>query len=214
MLDWDVSDGPGAYIKDLSRYFTESIRVLEAALGAWTEDLIHGALAAITTALHAGKPVLVCGNGGSAADAMHLTGELVARFLADRRALNVICLSSNASVLTACANDDGFETIFSRQVEAYGQPGSVLLGISTSGRSRNVLAAFEQARARGMCTIALTGEGGGLLAPLSDYLFAVPSRSTPLIQQAHLCLYHYLCQQIEQQFVPAPASPQVHLQAL
>jgi len=129
---------------------------------------------------------------------MHLTAELVGRFLLERRPLNVICLASNPAVLTACANDYGFETIFSRQVQAYGHPGGVLLGISTSGDSKNVVRAFEHARALGMKTIALTGEGGGLLAPLSTHLFAVPSRSTPLIQQAHLCLYHYFCLQIEQ----------------
>ena len=205
---------PGAYIQGLARYFTESIKVLESSHSAWTEDLVRGALASITAALRSGKPVLVCGNGGSAADAIHITGELVARFLAHRKALNVICLSSNPSVLTACANDDGFDTVFSRQVEAYGQPGSVLIGISTSGRSRNVVAAFEQAHAGHMRTIALTGEGGGLLAPLSDYLFAVPSRSTPLIQQAHLCLYHYLCDMVEREFVSTPALPHAAVQTL
>lgn len=157
-----------------------------------------GALDATTSALRKGKPVLVCGNGGSAADAMHITGELVGRFLLERRALNVICLASNPAVLTAWANDYSYETIFSRQVEAYGQPGAVLIGISTSGNSKNVIAAFQRARSLSMKTIALTGEGGGQLAPLTDYLFAVPSRSTPLIQQAHICLYHYLCGAIEQ----------------
>jgi D-sedoheptulose 7-phosphate isomerase len=181
----------------LSEYFSGSIRVLELASRSWGESLLAGSLGTITGALRAGKPLLVCGNGGSAADAMHITGELVGRFLLERRALNAICLSSNPSVLTAWANDYSFDTVFSRQVEAYGSPGAVLLGISTSGNSRNVIAAFEQARALDMKTVALTGEGGGHLAALSDYLFAVPSRSTPLIQQAHLCLYHYLCQSIE-----------------
>jgi len=181
----------------LSEYFSDSIRVLELARQSWGERLLSAALETITGALRSGKPLLVCGNGGSAADAMHITGELVGRFLLERQALNVICLSSNPSVLTAWANDYSFETVFARQVEAYGSPGAVLLGISTSGNSKNVIAAFEQARARDMKTIALTGEGGGRLGPISDYLFAVPSRSTPLIQQAHLCLYHYLCQSIE-----------------
>jgi D-sedoheptulose 7-phosphate isomerase len=181
----------------LSEYFSDSIRVLELARQSWPERLLAGALETITGALRTGKPLLVCGNGGSASDAMHITGELVGRFLLERRALNAICLASNPSVLTALANDYSFETVFSRQVEAYGSPGAVLLGISTSGNSKNVIAAFEQARALDMKTIALTGEGGGRLGALSDYLFAVPSRSTPLIQQAHLCLYHYLCQSIE-----------------
>jgi D-sedoheptulose 7-phosphate isomerase len=181
----------------LSEYFSDSIRVLELARQSWPERLLAGALETITGALRTGKPLLICGNGGSASDAMHITGELVGRFLLERRALNAICLASNPSVLTAWANDYSFETVFSRQVEAYGSPGAVLLGISTSGNSKNVIAAFEQARALDMKTIALTGEGGGRLGALSDYLFAVPSRSTPLIQQAHLCLYHYLCQSIE-----------------
>ena len=168
------------------------------ARDAWSEGLLADALGAITDALRMGKPLLVCGNGGSAADAMHITGELVGRFLLERKAINAICLSSNASVLTAWANDYSYDTVFSRQVEAHGQPGAVIIGISTSGNSRNVIAAFEQAHNMGMKTVALTGEGGGRLAPVSDYLFAVPSRSTPLIQQAHLCLYHYLCQSIEQ----------------
>jgi D-sedoheptulose 7-phosphate isomerase len=184
----------------LSGYFAESIRVLELASESWTRELVAGALEAVTGALRAGKPVLVCGNGGSAADAIHITGEMVGRFLMDRKALNVICLSSNTAVLTACANDQTFETVFSRQVEAYGKPGAVLIGLSTSGNAPNVVAAFEKARSMNMGTIALTGEGGGNLFGLSDYLFAVPSRCTPLIQQAHVCLYHYLCQMIEQEF--------------
>ncbi len=183
----------------LRSYFGESIRVLESASQAWAEDVAGEALNTITDALGGGKPLLVCGNGGSAADAMHITGELVGRFLIDRQALNVICLAANPIVLTAWANDCSFETVFSRQVEAYGQPGAVLIGISTSGNSPNVLAAFERARSMGMKTIALTGEGGGRLAAVSAYLFAVPSRSTPLIQQAHICIYHYFCQAIERE---------------
>jgi len=185
----------------LSLYFSESMKVLESARQAWAEDLLAAALETITAALRSGKPLLVCGNGGSAADAMHITSELVGRFLLERRALNVICLSSNPSVLTACANDHGFDTVFSRQVEAYGLPGGVLIGISTSGNSANVIAAFERARSLKMTTVALTGEGGGRLASFTDFLFAVPSRSTPLIQQAHLCLYHYLCQEVERDLV-------------
>jgi D-sedoheptulose 7-phosphate isomerase len=155
------------------------------------------AVDAIVTALANGRPLLVCGNGGSASDAMHITGELVGRFLKERRALNCICLSSNPAVLTAWSNDYSFETVFSRQVEAYGVPGGVLLGISTSGNSANVVEAFRTARSMDLTTIALTGEGGGKLARHTGVLIDVPSRSTPLIQQAHLCLYHYICEQVE-----------------
>lgn len=182
---------------NLLEYFAESNRVLELAARSWSTELVEAAVSAVTGALSEGKPLLVCGNGGSAADAMHITGELVGRFLMERRALNAICLSSNPSVLTAWANDYSYDTVFSRQTEAYGQPGAVILGISTSGNSKNVVAAFEQAHSIGMRTVALTGEGGGRLALVSDYLFAVPSRSTPLIQQVHICLYHFLCQEIE-----------------
>jgi D-sedoheptulose 7-phosphate isomerase len=155
------------------------------------------AVDAIIVALGSGKPLLVCGNGGSASDAMHITGELVGRFLKERRALNCICLSSNPAVLTAWSNDYSFETVFSRQVEAYGAQGGVILGISTSGNSRNVIEAFRVAHEVGMKTIGLTGEGGGMMAAVSDILVDVPSRSTPLIQQIHICLYHYICEQVE-----------------
>ena len=193
----------------LRSYFGESIKVLESASQAWAEDAVGEALETITDALSSGKPLLVCGNGGSAADAMHITGELVGRFLIDRQALNVICLAANPAVLTAWANDFSFETVFSRQVEAHGRPGAVLIGISTSGNSRNVFVAFERARSMGMKTIAFTGEGGGRLATLSDYLFAVPSRSTPLIQQAHICLYHYFCRAIERELAGRNLSERV-----
>ena len=186
----------------LARYFADSVKVLEQAAARWPEELVERAVETVVGALKSGNPVLVCGNGGSAADAMHITGELVGRFLVDRKALNVICLASNTAVLSAWANDNSYDTVFARQVEAYGKPGAVLLGISTSGMSANVISAFERARELGMKTIALTGEGGGKLAGLSDCLFAVPSRSTPLIQQAHICIYHYFCQAIEQAFAP------------
>lgn len=191
----------------LHHYLHESARLLELAAQSWSEQLVAGAISTMVRALGGGKPLLVCGNGGSACDAMHMTGELVGRFLLERRPLNAICLTSNPAVLTACANDYSYETVFSRQTEAYGQAGGVLLGISTSGTSKNVVAAFEQARSMGMHTIALTGEGGGSLAALSDFLFAVPSRSTPLIQQVHLCLYHYLCQEIERNLASSAAAP-------
>ncbi len=148
--------------------------------------------------------MLACGNGGSAADAQHIVGELVGRFLAERRALRAICLSANVATLTALGNDYGFDRVFSRQVEAHGEAGGVLLALSTSGNSANVLAALETARGMGLITIGFTGEGGGRMAPLCDHLIAVPSRFTPVIQQVHLCLYHHFCAAVEQA-VLAPA---------
>ena len=181
----------------LGEYLKQSAEVLVCAAASIDPSVMEGAIETTVTALSSGQALLVCGNGGSAADAMHITGELVARFLKDRRAFRAICLSDNPVVLTAWSNDCAYETVFARQVEAYGGEGAVLLGLSTSGTSRNVVAAFEQARRMGMKTIALTGEGGGTLAPLADFLFAVPSRYTPFIQQVHLCLYHYLCEHVE-----------------
>jgi D-sedoheptulose 7-phosphate isomerase len=183
----------------LDTYLASSAEVLQATRRAVPQPAIDAAVAAIVAALAGGRPLLVCGNGGSAADAQHITAELVGRFLRERRGLRVICLADNAPVLTAWANDYSYETVFSRQVEAYGAEGAVLLGLSTSGSSPNVIAAFDQARRMGMVTVAMTGEGGGRLAALADHLLAVPSRSTPLIQQAHLCLYHYLCEAVERE---------------
>ncbi len=185
----------------LAAYFNDSAEVIRATADAVPQAAIDAAIGAIAAALEAGKPLLVCGNGGSAADAMHIAGELAVRFLHNRRALKAYCLSSNPSVLTACSNDLGFATVFSRQVEAYGEAGGVLLGLSTSGTSPNVVEAFARARAMKMITVALTGEAQGPLTPLADHLLAVPSRHTPLIQQAHLCLYHYLCMKIEERLL-------------
>ncbi len=148
-------------------------------------------------ALKVGKPLLVCGNGGSASDAMHIAGELVARFLKERKGLNCICLSSNTAMITAWANDYDYDSVFARQVEAYGQGGGVLIAISTSGNSKNVLQAAQKAKAMGLAVIGLTGCGGGKLAPVCDVVLDAPSTFTPMIQQVHVCLYHYLCEQIE-----------------
>ncbi len=181
----------------LDHWLAEAGRLIEATRAQGLDAVMDGAVAATAAALAAGRPLLVCGNGGSAADAEHIAGELVGRFLQERRGLPVISLVSNAAVLTAWSNDYGYDTVFSRQVEAYGQQGGVLLGLSTSGNSPNVVLALEAARARGMTTIGMTGEGGGRMAPLCDHLLAVPSRATPAIQQVHLCLYHCFCAGVE-----------------
>jgi D-sedoheptulose 7-phosphate isomerase len=149
--------------------------------------------------LRAGGKVLVFGNGGSAADAQHLAGELVGRYLLDRRALPAIALTTDPTILTAVANDMGFDAVFRRQVEAHGRPGDVAIGISTSGRSRNVLAALEWARAHQLVTVGLTGGGGGPLAALSDHLIDVPSSDTPRIQEVHGLVIHLLCQIVEEE---------------
>jgi D-sedoheptulose 7-phosphate isomerase len=152
----------------------------------------------LAAALKAGGKVLVFGNGGSAADAQHLAGELVGRFLVDRRALPAIALVTDPSIITAVGNDLGFESVFSRQIEAHGRPGDVVIGISTSGRSKNVLAALEWAKANGLVTVGLTGGGGGAMAGLVDHLIDVPSHETPRIQEVHGMVVHLLCQIVEE----------------
>ena len=178
-------------------YLRESADVINQTAEVLSNERVEQAINAMTGALSVGHPMLVCGNGGSAADAMHITGELVGRFLIERKALNCICLSSNPTILTAWTNDYDYDTVFSRQVEAYGKAGGVLLGISTSGNSENVVNALKAARDMNMATVALTGDGGGKMADVSDIVLSVPSTSTPQIQQAHLCVYHYMCAQIE-----------------
>jgi D-sedoheptulose 7-phosphate isomerase len=155
----------------------------------------------LSACLKGGGKILVFGNGGSAADAQHLAGELVGRYLVDRRALPAVALVTDPSILTAVANDLGFEEIFRRQVEAHGRPGDVAVGISTSGRSKNVLAALEWAKAHGLVTVGLTGGGGGALAGLVDHLVDVPSTETPRIQEVHGLVVHLLCQIVEQELV-------------
>lgn len=164
------------------------------------QERLDRAVDTLGDALASGKPVLVCGNGGSAADAQHIAGELVGKFLKERRALNVRALSTDTSVITAWANDVSYDSVFSRQVQAYGHPGGVLWAISTSGNSKNVLAAAQAAREMKMTVLALAGEGGGKLAGLADIVLEVPSRLTPRIQEMHIMLYHYICERIEARF--------------
>lgn len=182
----------------LTKALQDASRLLQEVSTSACIDKAEDAIDAISKALANGQPLLVCGNGGSASDAMHITGELVGRYLKERKALNCICLSSNPSVLTAWANDYSYDTVFSRQVEAYGRPGGAILGLSTSGNSSNVIKAFEVAKQMGMTTIGLTGQGGGKMGAVTDILIDVPSKRTPDIQQVHICLYHYVCEGIEE----------------
>ncbi len=161
---------------------------------------IDQAVTRMLEAAIAGKPLLFCGNGGSAADASHIVGELCGKFFLERKPLKAICLSSNSAFITAWANDVSFPTIFSRQVEAYGEPGGILFCLSTSGNSANVIAAASVAKAIGMTTVALTGYEGGLLRKSCDILLNVPSNITPHIQELHILTYHYICEQLEAAF--------------
>lgn len=178
-------------------YLDASRDVLATAAAAIDEAQVVRAIDVMHTALASQKPLLICGNGGSAADAMHIAGELVGRYKKERRALKAMALVADPAVVTAWSNDYSYDSAFARQVEAFGETGGVLLALSTSGNSKNVIAAAETARQKGMTVIALTGAGGGELAPKADILLAVPATDTPFIQQVHICLYHYLCAEIE-----------------
>lgn len=163
---------------------------------------------AMTSTLRARGKILWCGNGGSAADSQHLAAELVGRFRRERCGLASMALTTDSSVLTSVANDYGFETVFSRQVEALGAPGDLLVGISTSGNSRNVLAALETARSQGMITVAFTGAGGEKMIALADHLFVVDSRETARIQEAHLLAGHMICDWIELDCIESHSEPE------
>ncbi len=153
-------------------------------------------------ALTAGHKVLVCGNGGSAADAQHFAAELSGRFFRDRPALAAVALTTDSSALTAIANDMGYDEVFARQVEALGNDGDVLIAISTSGNSRNVLRAAEVARSRGLTVIGLSGRAGGSLRDASDVCLRAPSDSVPRIQEVHELLLHSLAESIESAMFP------------
>jgi len=148
------------------------------------------------TILDGGK-ILWCGNGGSAADAQHLAAELVGRFLQERRGLPSIALTTNSSIVTSISNDYGYEHVFRRQVEALCAPGDVVVGLSTSGNSKNVCLALEAARKLGAFTVAFTGQGGGAMAGIADETLRMPSKDTPRIQEAHALCGHMLCDYIE-----------------
>jgi len=162
-----------------------------------TAPAVERAGRAMVACIRNGGKILLCGNGGSAADAQHVATELVVRYLADRPAIPAIALTVDTSILTAASNDLGFANVFSRQVEAIGREGDVLLAISTSAMSRNVIRAAETARARGLVTVALTGESPGELHAVADHVIAVPSDYTPRIQEGHLVVEHILCQMLE-----------------
>ena len=152
----------------------------------------------ITGAFRNGNKVLFCGNGGSAADAQHLAAEFSGRFYKDRDPLPSEALHVNTSYLTAVANDYSYNEVYSRIVKGSGKSGDILVGLSTSGNSQNIVAAFEQAKKQGMITVGLTGATGGHMKASSDYLLAVPSTDTPRIQESHILLGHIICQLVEE----------------
>jgi D-sedoheptulose 7-phosphate isomerase len=155
---------------------------------------------AIVKTFKAGNRVYFAGNGGSAADAQHLAAEFSGRFYTDRHALPAEALHCNTSYLTAVANDYSFDEVYARLIRGIASPGDVLIGLSTSGNSGNIIKAFEAARQKEVITIGFTGETGGKLKPLSDFLFNIPSTDTPRIQEAHILLGHIVCELVEKEF--------------
>lgn len=176
----------------------EAARLHEQAKGASLRAAV-GAAGAMVACLQSGGKILVCGNGGSAADAQHFAAELVGRFERERPALAAIALTTDASILTAVANDYGYDKVFARQVEALGNAGDVLLGISTSGNSASVLEAFGVARRRRLTTVALTGRDGGVLGESAHIHINVPTGSTARAQEVHRTLLHAICELVERE---------------
>ena len=187
----------------VTRSITESIATKQAIL-ADKELLarIEQVADVMIKALRDGKRILWCGNGGSAADAQHLAAELSGRFYYDRPPLNSEALHCNTSYLTAVANDYGYDLIYSRMIDGACHPGDVLIGISTSGNSRNICNAFRKARNLGVITVAMTGESGGEMKSLADHLLNVPSSDTPRIQESHIMIGHIICEIVEAQMFP------------
>ena len=184
---------------------TEGLRDAAAAherMAVERAGVVAEAAGAIVQALASGHMVLAFGNGGSAADAQHFVAELVGRYVTERRALPAIALTTDTSVLTAVANDYGFDRVFARQVEALGRSGDVAVGMTTSGRSPNVLAAFEAARARGLTTIALTGRDGGPAGVAAEIHVHVPGDVTARIQEVHATVLHLICEIVDEELGP------------
>jgi len=185
-----MQESHGSRVADLNGVLNDFLRTRSGVLEAAVE--------AIVRSIRAGGKVLVFGNGGSAAEAQHFVAELVNGMQhRGRPPIPAVALPTDTSSLTAVGNDRGFALVFSRQVEALGRPGDVAVALTTSGSSPNVVEALKTARAKGLLTVGLTGEGGSAVAPLSDYLLDVPSRSTPRIQEAHLFILHLLAEELE-----------------
>lgn len=183
---------------DIKKLISDSIATKQLVLE--DQELlssIQQAAKACIDAFKVDKKVLFCGNGGSAADAQHLAAEFTGRFYSDRKALPAEALHCNTSYLTAVANDYSYDVVYSRMVEGIAKEGDILIGLSTSGNSKNIVKAFEQAKAMGICTIGFTGAGGGVMKQWSDHLLAVPSKDTPRIQESHILIGHIICELAE-----------------
>ena len=202
-------DGELNYICNMSNHIkkiiSESIAVKQALL--LNEELItklDEVSNTLVIAFKNGNKVLFCGNGGSAADAQHLAAEFSGRFYTDRDALPAEALHVNTSYLTAVANDYSYDVVYARLVKGIGKKGDVLVGLSTSGNSKNIVEAFKVAKEKELITVGFTGESGGSMKELSDYLFNVPSTNTPRIQESHIMLGHIICELVEERYFASP----------
>jgi D-sedoheptulose 7-phosphate isomerase len=189
-------DGEVTHRKAIQAIWDEHLSIVTALRPLTSE--VDRVVTVIAGSLAAGGALLVCGNGGSAADAQHIAGELTGRFFRDRKPLRALALHANTSSLTAIGNDYGYHEVFAREVGAHGREGDVLLAISTSGNSQNVLRAIEVAREKRMIVIGFTGKTGGKMRDLCDICLRVPSTSTPRIQECHILIGHATCELLEQ----------------
>jgi len=188
--------------ENIVRQIEDSINVKKSILDdRHIVDKIERVSTMVIEAIKNGNKVIFCGNGGSAADSQHLAAELIGKFYFNRQSLPAVSLTVNTSIITAIGNDFGFDKVFARQLEGIGKTGDVLIGLSTSGNSENVVEAFKLAKKIGIKTIALTGENGGILKDLADILINVPSNNTPRIQEAHIMIGHIICELVEKEFV-------------
>ena len=201
-----------AALEIIARHAAEGARLREEFFRLQAEALRQAAMEA-AAAIAGGGKLLFCGNGGSAADAQHLAAEFVNRFLMDRPALPAIALTTDTSALTAIGNDMGYEEVFSRQVEALGRPGDLLVGPSTSGNSPNVIRALEAAARAGVFTVGLSGHGGGRMRGLCRILLATPPAGTPLVQELHIAAGHLFCQLADHYLFENAAALTSHLEA-
>lgn len=181
-----------AAMSRLKEYVSHGVALRRVFFADHSRDVVRLA-EVLASCLEQGNKILLCGNGGSAADAQHLAAEFVNRFLLDRRPLPALALTTDTSILTAVGNDFGFDLVFAKQVQALGRPGDALLALSTSGNSPNILAALDAARDIGVTRIGLAGAGGGAMAGRCDHLLAVPSTFTPVVQEVHIAVGHLLC---------------------
>ena len=184
--------------KLIENYFRESSKTkLKFISSKKNKEKIVKLIEKIKKCLKKGNKILICGNGGSAADAQHIAAEFIVRFNKNRRSLPAIALTTDSSILTAIGNDFGFERVFEKQIEGVGNKGDILIAISTSGNSENIIRAVKKAKKKKMYTVGLLGKKGGILKKIVDLPIIVPSEKTSIIQECHLTIYHFICMAIE-----------------